>query len=470
MYRATWRTSVAAGVAVFDLLTASPVHAAGGTVGAQTSPSAIGDQAPLWIAVSPDYARSHMVAALSASMGTPCSGSCTHLWVTRDGGASWHIAPQSRDSARLLVLSDSSHDAIVTQMADTVARSDDDGVTWRALGAAGTPSAAPLLGPGAIAVAVAGAADYVADRGVRSNVDGSSGAYLDLDFAVAPAPSPSHAAALLAAADRVSGADVVLQCNARLHCDSPAPLPGASGDVSLQLRDDYTSSGVVLARTAGALYRSTNGGHSFLPLTLPSRSGAVRTAVAGATLTPMSLTGRDGIDVALIDVVTSGTAIATAGGVFQTDNGGAAWHEVGGGSGLLDGGATAIATTPRGRLFAGYVTVHGEAGLLCSEDGQGWRASCQTESVCVASGCALDGSVHTTIVPASTRVAGGIGMTARSTPATSAGQEPLGHLTAPAAQRASSDPHGSTGLGALGGAALAVSVLAALSRLRRRRR
>src|SRR5438270_6788101 len=57
------------------------------SIHATAAESAVANQAPLWITVSPNYAHSHMVAALTAEMN--CSSRCMHLRVTRDGGGSW---------------------------------------------------------------------------------------------------------------------------------------------------------------------------------------------------------------------------------------------------------------------------------------------------------------------------------------------------------------------------------------------
>jgi photosystem II stability/assembly factor-like uncharacterized protein len=327
-------------------------------------PSAIGNEAPLWMAVSPDYPRTHMVAAVAAPVGG-CSASCTHVWVSRDGGATWHrTAALSGAAGRLLIVHDatSGGEVLVAEMSDAVAESRDDGATWTAVGPAGVPTA---YGE---AVLVAGP-DYVLSRNGRRDISGSGGADVDVAFDV------SDRGALLAAQDAHSGAPLVLQCDAVLRCANPFTLVGSdprtASDISL-LRD---AQGVVYARTGSALYRSVDAGRSFLPIPLPARAnGAVYTTISAAALGVGAAAHRP-LYVALLEMVGTGRSRLTAGGVYQSTDGGARWRAVGS-PGPLDGGATTVAALPDGRLLAGYVDAHGDAGLVCSADGRRWDASC----------------------------------------------------------------------------------------------
>jgi hypothetical protein len=342
--------------------------------------SAIGNQAPLWIAVAPDYWNTRMVAALSTAMDG-CSRNCNHLWVTRDGGATWRDHPLGFDAAHLLVLNTRSGiQSIVTESSAGVRRSDDDGTTWTVLGPPGVPVADQS---DAVIVAVPDGHDYVVDGSGRHDVQGSGSSRTDLTFARA------EFSGWLAAVDRGTGTDVVMRCDTGLHCSGGAALPGEhSADITLLVANRERD---VVVRTATGLYRSGDGGRTYAPLTLPVTPGNAYTTVAAAVIEP-------GVDtevvyVALLRLLHAGTgaAASTDGGVYVTVNGGVSWRAVGRGS-LLDGGSTAVAAAPDGRLFAGYVNADGRAGLMCHDDDNGgwrgtcprWKASCQPQ--CTAGG------------------------------------------------------------------------------------
>src|SRR5437867_323082 len=55
-------------------------------------PSSIGNEFVQWIAVSPAYQRTGLVAAFAAELNCPAKADCGHLWVSHDGGSSWHKA------------------------------------------------------------------------------------------------------------------------------------------------------------------------------------------------------------------------------------------------------------------------------------------------------------------------------------------------------------------------------------------
>jgi hypothetical protein len=212
---------------------------------------------------------------------------------------------------------------------------------------------------------------------------------VDLVFDVADAGTQGRfAPALLAAQNPRTGAPVVLSCDASLTCSGAAALVGSDprtgADVSLLRTRDFASSGVVYARTESGIYRSRDGGQRFLPIPLPQpQSGAVYTTIPAAAL---SAVGQPQIYVAMLEMIGTGRSRLTAGGVYVSSDGGATWHAVGS-PGPLDGGATSVATMPDGRLLAGYVDAHGDAGLVCSADAQQWAATCPPESAACSGAC-----------------------------------------------------------------------------------
>jgi len=367
----------AAAIAALGLSLAGPAIPLPVDAATATTVSAIGDEVPLWMAVSPQYARTHMVAAIAAPMSR-CTPPCRTLWITRDGGGSWRGTRLPFDASYLVVVGNGAdRESVVTTSSTAVERSDDDGATWTVLGPAGIPAAD---GDGVV-VAVPRGQDYVALHGTQREVPGSDGTELDLAFAGA------GRGGLLAAGDPSSGADVVMRCDASFGCASPSPMAGAQGaDVSLSLAGDFPRSGVAVARTSRGLYRSTDGGHTFVPITVPATGGASYTAVSGVALTPAG----DTMYVATLSVVDPGGArrATTGGGVDATTDGGATWHRLGGAS-PLDGGASAVVAAPDLRVFAGYVTSGGRSGLLCNQDGVRWRATCDPLAVACARDCAV---------------------------------------------------------------------------------
>jgi hypothetical protein len=369
------RVAVAA-VAALSLWPPSALTA--GQVQAQGM-SAIGNEAPLSFAVSPDYARTHLVAAIAVPVGG-CSSQCTHVWVTRDGGASWRRSGALYGAASRLVVvhGASGGEVLAAEMPDALAESGDDGATWHAVGAAGTPFAQG----DALVVAGHGGQDYVlSPDGAVHDVAGSDGASVDLAFSVSP-PAP----ALLAAENPRSGAPLVLQCDASLSCSHAVTLVGSDPRTSSDLSLLRAPGDVVYARTGSAVYRSSDGGRSFLPVPLPARqSGAVYTTIPAAALGAAS-GARTPLYVAMLEMIGAGQSRLTAGGVYVSPDGGATWRAVGS-PGPLDGGATSVMSLPDGRLLAGYVNAHGDAGLVCSADDVHWAATCSAATASCTTAC-----------------------------------------------------------------------------------
>jgi hypothetical protein len=284
------------------------------------------------------------------------------------------------DAAHIAVLTTGSgSEYVVTESSAGVQRSDDDGASWRLLGPAGVPVAD---GSGAVMVAVPNGHDYVVDAAGRRDVQGSNGGQVDLSFARA------EFSGWLAATDRSSGTAVVMRCDMQLRCSGGSPLAGERGaDITLLVANRERD---VVARSATAVYRSTDGGRSFAPLSLPVARGSAYTTVAAVSLAAGNDT--EIVYVALLHLLHAGTgaAASTSGGVYASINGGVTWRTIGSG-GPLDGGSTAVASAPDGRLFAGYVNARGQAGLVCAGRDGVWVSSCGGNAASCTTPCSTAG-------------------------------------------------------------------------------
>ena len=361
---------------------------------ASPPPSAVGDETVFGLAVSPGYITSGVVVALTTA--SSCTANCKHLWVTRDGGFSWKLAAGTGwDGGIPSITTDGSgREVLLAQGSQRVQISIDLGQTWATVGKAGAPSAAPDYGRSARILVAGGSSDYLItpDR-VSHAVRGSGGVLVDVGYAWSPQYPLDGAGppALLVGLDKSGGGAFVEKCRSDLSCSSPASLAGTTDfslPVNLWPSRAFASDGTVFAQSGKFIYKSTNGGTTFTPLNV----GLVG---ASNTATPMmALSGtyhEAGPDrtvyAALLQTwaAKDATPPRIGGGIFRSQDGGASWARLGIGA-PLDGGASAVAVAPDGRLFAGYLpgTVH-HSGLLCSVDGgTTWQANCpaiQPESV-----------------------------------------------------------------------------------------
>ncbi|MHB8717267.1 MAG: WD40/YVTN/BNR-like repeat-containing protein [Candidatus Dormibacteria bacterium] len=346
-------------------------------------PSAIGQVFVTWIAVSPAYSSTGTVVALGSTPG--CSSNCEHLWVTHDGGASWTAARSTSLGPRIVIGVQAGREVLFTQTSGLM-RSDDYGNTWRRVGDPGNPSISPTFASDG-AVAVAGSSDYLLKGTTAQPVNGSGGADADQSFAFSPSfPSAGpHPAALLVAEDSHQ-LPVIQTCSAALQCSGGATLPGAgtaftSFPVTLYPSSGFATDGTVFAQSGRGLYKSTDGGHTFVPLTVVA-DGASAQATPMMALAPGYAESGPirTLYAAIFEVFnaqgSTQQAPRSGGGVFRSSDGGATWSKVSAGS-PLDGGASAVAETPDGRLFAGYLPgTTRTVGLLCSTDGSTWAATC----------------------------------------------------------------------------------------------
>jgi len=361
--------------------------------GSPTPPSAVGNEMVQWIALSPAYTRTGLVVAQTAQLS--CSANCLHLWVSKDGGASWHrAAAQNWTPGRVWIgVSAGGHESLYTPGTRGLERSDDDGETWLNSAAPGIPTILPSY-PQDEGLAVASAAgggasgdgDYLSRGGKTERVQGSGGAVVDLSFMTSP-DFPSGGTfnpALMVGTDPHTEQPFVLQCSAQLACSTKTPLPWPSDkagvlavQTALYPSADYTQRGSVFAATPFGIDKSLDGGQTFVPLPVVPTAGATTTTTPMMALAPGYREAGPvrTLYVAVFQAFMSQTSGHVAGGLYRSSDGGTTWSALVT-NGPFAGGAQAVAVAPDGRLFAGYFDGNGHGGLLCSIDGTSWHASC----------------------------------------------------------------------------------------------
>jgi len=336
-----------------------------------------------WVSVSPAYLRTGVVV-VSAHVASSCQQDCVHLWVSRNRGASWQRAAATswRHGRAIVVLDGAGRELLLADDTTTSAqRSGDLGATWNDLGAAGNETPAPSFASDG-AIAVAGSRDVVVSTAGAHDVAGSGGSMHDAEFAFAQSPAGSRAPALLSGVDARSGAPLVERCDASLSCADPAALPGGTqwsgAAMTMAFSNGYASDGVVFAGTGLGVYKSSDGGATFAPLSVAPGASATGTPMLALGPGYAEHGGSRTVYVAVVQIIkpdsTAGGHPHTAGGVYRSTDGGATFASLGSPS-ALDKGATAIAVAPDGRLFAGYLDFPGGAGLVCN-DGTGWKPLC----------------------------------------------------------------------------------------------
>ena len=373
-------------------------------------PSAIGRASVSWIAVSPAYARTGLVAAV-ASDSVCKPHDCVHLWVSRDGGSTWHrAAGRNWIAARLAIAVDGQgHEHLYTGTSHKLLRSDDDGENWVEAGAGGEPTVlATYAADGGVAVAGT-AGDYLLRSGTATPLQGSAGSsYLDLTFLASPQfpDAGTYNPALLVALDRHTRRAVVLRCSTKFVCDRAVQLPDSdtvsaftTSGTYLLGSSAYIQDGTVFAATSKTISKSTDGGATFVPLSVVPANPAVSTVFPMVALAPdyREHNGQRTAYTAVFEIAGTGKTSHTEGGLYRSEDGGATWSPLAT-TGPFAGGANAVAVAPSGRVFAGYLDASGRSGLLCSTDGTRWRASCppegteaRTAPLCSGTSCAATG-------------------------------------------------------------------------------
>jgi hypothetical protein len=437
------------------------------------------------IAVSPIYDRTGLVVA--QGLAANCSKNCQRLWVSHDGGAGWQEAAASGYQWGIplsLVVNPQGKEVVLAAASGSggVQFSEDGGQTWQSTGVAGRAAPAPSYGhDGTVAVA-GGQSDTLLTAQGRQTIAGSSGAYSDQQFAyMAGYPSTgTYSPALLGAIDTRASNSVVLRCDASLKCASAFTLPGTtlySGPADLLPAGDYANTGAVFARTATAVFKSSNGGATFTPLSpIPTSVGAVNGYSAMALAPGYRESGPvRTVFVAAIQIPASSSGLNhSVGGVYRSDDGGKTWSSVDGGSDLRDG-ALSLAIAPDGRIFAG-ASGGGDAqtGLLCSDDAKTWQPTCSPRGPLAAGGAAKGASRTAAAAPpavagASGNNSSGVGSaTATDNGASAAGQSEAGSARNVEALSSTRGSSRSPGL-IIAGAILGVVLLLGVARVAVRR-
>lgn len=367
------------------------------------------------IAVSSAYARSGVVMAVGA-VGNGCKSNCYHLWVSHDRGASWQQAAGTGWSGGMPVIAADSNgkEVIFSGTSAGVQRSNDLGTTWSTVGTGGgNPAVSPSFASDHL-VAVAGTSDYTLRDTTTQSVSGSGGTMRDGYWTMAPGfPSTGKQPPVFLGGINSAGKATVESCTTSFACASPVLLPVAdafAGAPLLLPSSAYVQDGTVFAHTAEGLFKSVDGGTTFVPVT-PPVPGATHVATAATVVSSQYReTGPDRrVWEAVIAIKGTGQSMAVTGDLYSSTDGGTTWTGVGS-PGPFDRGASAVAVASDGRVFAGIGPTQG-GGLLCSPDAKTWVAYCtgsspdtaanssggsqQHASGCTGAGCASGASATT---------------------------------------------------------------------------
>jgi photosystem II stability/assembly factor-like uncharacterized protein len=369
---------------------------------ATPSPSAIPNHAVFSIAISPAFAKTALAVAYAVPFGgtsaaspspspsgqpAPSGKQGVELWVTRDGGATWHKAAAKNwaGAAPRIAVSPLGRDRLFATSKGSLQVSDDFGETWSNLAPVGGNTAVPsprFDQDGTLAVA--GTTDYLVTGATAHTVPGSGGQYDDYAFAQSPEyPEAGRYPSVLLTAIGTQGKPVIMTCDAAFKCAGASVLaaPAMAAPANLFLSSAYATDGTVFAQTQQGVFKSIDGGRTFSPVQIVPTSGASGTATSGFALAPgYSESSRPVAYGSILQVYTADPRNPySSGGVYRTADGGATWHQLGQG-GPLDGGALSVAVAPTGRLFAGFLKESADvasAGLVCSQNGgSAWAASC----------------------------------------------------------------------------------------------
>jgi hypothetical protein len=412
--RATYALPAVAGIVSLAVSSSTQVSAA--TPAPTPGPSAIGTEVPGWIIVSPAYTRTGVVLASGSDAG--CNKqSCVHLYISHDRGASWHRVDTNGYSAgrALITVDHSGHEILFGSSPAGLQRSDDLGTTWSHVGGVGLPTVSPAYASDQT-VAVAGSSDYVLRGSVSQTVAGSGGTMSDAAWTLpAGYPSPGgRAPVLLSGLSGNSQAPAVERCTTSFACSSPVTFPAPdsfAGPPMLDASSTYAQDGTVFAHTAEGVYKSTDGGSTFVPVVLPP-TGASKVGIAALALSPTYSESADRhLYVAEFSIFGTGQSMTSGGSIFASSDGGQTWTDIAKGSPLASG-AISVVAAPEGRLFAGYVG-RGGGGILCSPDGKTWQAFCGTPAGSSSSGAQGNGHPqgNQTCATCSPAVAGNAGST-----------------------------------------------------------
>ena len=342
--------------------------AAGTAAASAVIPGAPDDVTVTQFTSAPPASNSREVYASGTSSHDSCvSGTCNVLFHSSDGGTTWERLKASGLSGGTVLLAPNfpvDH-RVFSAGGSGLQVSTDNGATFT--------TAVPLAGPSAISPAFAIDHRIVigAIPGWEYRDDTTSTSPLQLDprprghvFTFAFSPSYAKDGRLfVGSATPATGGDTlqsstVTVCTG-LKCGDPAALAGADGVPNVLVSRSFATTGQVLAWTPAQLHRSTDGGKTFKPVTLPAKAAVQSLAEDSDGAVYLSL------------LTTDAKGVAT-GGLFVSRDGGASWTQLGKDTPLAKG-STSVASLGHNRLMA----APGSGGLLCSADaGKTWAKRC----------------------------------------------------------------------------------------------
>ena len=332
------------------------------------------------IVVASDYTSSHTVYAVGQRGN--CSSGCVVLLRSRDGGATWSTATAAGwQHNEVLPVDLGGRPTLLTTVSGGYGLSFDQGESFQPFQAPGSPSATAPAGThlDVVLSETDGTADHLLSlpSGTVRPVAGDSALK---QMSITPTPAYPHAPAGVPGAiglglDPTSNTAHLAWCDDSLTCTTTAPV---SSGGKLVFSPHFGHDLTVFLLTPKGLLRSTDGGRSLTPMTvMPAGAGTLITTVTALALTPDfdASAGRGAMFAAVVSASKANNGTLN-GGVFRSNDAGATWT-ASSGSGGLDGGASALALAPDGRLFAGALQFGASpGGVYCSTDGATWNAAC----------------------------------------------------------------------------------------------
>lgn len=292
---------------------------------------------------------------------------CPAVFVSHDAGVTWSRLPADgyMEGDLLVPPAYPADSRIFAASSMALQVSEDGGRTFVNVSSVGGFAAmSPEFSNGDPRILIGGAPGWIyddADRSVKPLLSLTPGSSLSRTFAFSPSYRTDRRVLVGGTTSPVGGADMstVTVCSAA-SCLPTTTLAGLSGSPQLLVSRGYATDGLVFAWRSTGLYRSTDGGLSFSPVSVPSH-GVIEAVVqrpAGGFL--MAISPR-------IDVTRVG------GGLFTSPDG-TTWQRIG-----SAGDEVGAAVDLDGRLLFAPTWSSG-GGLRCSGDGGAtWRTRCATE-------------------------------------------------------------------------------------------
>jgi hypothetical protein len=379
LHRST-RVSLLGAVALVSSL-ALPVAVRAGATPSAAAPGTVFFS----IRVAPDYTTSHAIFASGSEL--TCQSNCARLFRSTDGGHTWLRATAAgwTNGDTWPALS-SRGPLLVSAGRSAVQESWDGGEHFSTVGVPAGSIDVTSAGGAARAIIVDSSDHWrrvnLADLGVQ-DVPGASGTLqFGTGLFTGLVPDAGGIAGLAFGKDITTGLPALERCTATWRCDAPSDIEASSDGVLVQPSIAFAADRTVFARSVqhGTLFRSTDAGHSFAPVTVaPAANTGVISTVQGLAFSADfdAAAPRGSAYAAVVGVTQAANGPATViGGVYFSRNGGASWQRLGASS-ELDHGATALAVTPDGHIVAAFLDAQARAaGLLCTADGGTWQASC----------------------------------------------------------------------------------------------